>query len=119
MSFNNAKSSIASASSFFSLAFSPSSDRSRLASETSNPPYFDFDFDFHLQNVAPLIPCCRQMNRPGFAGGSNSAVQLDQFDWNVRNCQERSFARLAVNGDNWVESGCPKMGLSSNAVHLA
>ena len=39
-----AASSICSASSFFSLAFSSSSDRSRLASETSSPPYFDFHF---------------------------------------------------------------------------
>jgi hypothetical protein len=42
MSFSTAMSSIASASSFFSLAISSSSDRSRLASETSSPPYFDF-----------------------------------------------------------------------------
>jgi hypothetical protein len=42
MSFNTATSNIASASSFFSLAISSSSDRSRLASETSSPPYFDF-----------------------------------------------------------------------------
>jgi hypothetical protein len=42
MSFNTAMSSIASASSFFSLAFSSSSDRSRLASETSSPPYLAF-----------------------------------------------------------------------------
>jgi hypothetical protein len=37
-----AVSSMASASSFFSLAFSSSSDFKRLASETSMPPYFDF-----------------------------------------------------------------------------
>src|SRR5665213_3105610 len=41
-SFNMALSSIASASSFFSLRFSSSSTFSRRASETSRPPYFDF-----------------------------------------------------------------------------
>ena len=43
-SFRIALSSIVSASSFFSFAFSSSSERSRLASETSRPP----NFDFHL-----------------------------------------------------------------------
>src|SRR5580704_5132987 len=41
-SFNAALSSMASANSFFSLAFSPSSARSRLASDTSSPPYLLF-----------------------------------------------------------------------------
>jgi hypothetical protein len=44
MTFNTAMSSIASASSRLSLAFSFSSDRSRLASETSSPPYLAFPF---------------------------------------------------------------------------
>jgi hypothetical protein len=51
-SFNTALSSIASASSFFSLAFSSSSDRSRLASDTSILP----NFDFHLQKVRRADP---------------------------------------------------------------
>src|SRR5581483_2155371 len=42
MSFNMTLSSIASARSFFSLAFSASSAFSRRASETSRPPYFAF-----------------------------------------------------------------------------
>jgi hypothetical protein len=37
-----ALSSIASANSFFSMAFSSSSAFSRRASDTSSPPYFDF-----------------------------------------------------------------------------
>jgi hypothetical protein len=41
-SLSMALSSIASARSFFSLAFSSSSAFSRLASETSSPPYFAF-----------------------------------------------------------------------------
>jgi hypothetical protein len=41
-SFSMALSSIASASSFFSFAFSSSSAFSRLASETSSPPYLAF-----------------------------------------------------------------------------
>src|SRR5262245_44978155 len=41
-SFSAALSSMASASSFFSLAFSPSSPSRRLASETSSPPYLAF-----------------------------------------------------------------------------
>jgi hypothetical protein len=47
---------MASASSFLSREFSPSSDRSRRASDTSSPP----NFDFHLWNVAELIPWQRQ-----------------------------------------------------------
>jgi len=42
ISFSIALSSIASAKSFFSLAFSSSSDFRRLASETSRPPYLAF-----------------------------------------------------------------------------
>lgn len=42
ISFNIALSSIASASNFFSLAFSSSSALSRLASDTSRPPNLDF-----------------------------------------------------------------------------
>ncbi len=41
-SFSMALSSIASASSFFSLPFSASSAFSRRASDTSKPPYFAF-----------------------------------------------------------------------------
>src|SRR5262245_2780010 len=41
-SFSAALSSIASAKSFFSLAFSLSRPRRRFASETSRPPYFAF-----------------------------------------------------------------------------
>jgi hypothetical protein len=41
-SFSIALSSIASASNFFSLAFSSSNDFSRFASDTSRPPYFAF-----------------------------------------------------------------------------
>ena len=51
MSFKTAMSSIASAKSFFSLPFSSSSVRSRLASVTSRPP----NLAFHLQKVASLI----------------------------------------------------------------
>jgi len=52
MSFYTAMSSIASAKSFLSLAFSSSSLRSRLACATSRPP----NLAFHLWNVASLIP---------------------------------------------------------------
>ena len=41
-SFSATLSNIVSASSRFSFAFSSSSDRSRLASETSSPPYLAF-----------------------------------------------------------------------------
>ena len=51
-----ALSSMASASSFFSLAFSSSNAFSLRASLTSIPP----NLDFHLKNVALLIPCLRQ-----------------------------------------------------------
>jgi len=51
-----ALSSMASASSFFSLAFSSSKAFSLRASLTSIPP----NLDFHLKNVALLIPCLRQ-----------------------------------------------------------
>ncbi len=46
---------MASASNRFSFAFSSSSAFSRLAYETSSPPYFAF----HVWNVALLIPCFR------------------------------------------------------------
>ena len=46
-----ALSSMASASSFFSLAFSLSSPFKRLASETSSPPYLAFQF-FPLDRLA-------------------------------------------------------------------
>src|SRR5581483_6945400 len=54
-SFRAALSSIDSASSFFSLRFSSSSDRRRLASDASSPP----NFAFHLYSVPALIPCRR------------------------------------------------------------
>src|SRR6478735_1704885 len=50
-----APSSIWSASSFFSFAFSSSSALSRLASETSMPP----NLAFQLYSVASEIPCLR------------------------------------------------------------
>ena len=56
ISFSVATSSICSASSFLSLAFSASSAFRRFASDTSMPPYFER----HLWNVASLIPCSRQ-----------------------------------------------------------
>jgi hypothetical protein len=43
-SFNADTSSIDSARSFFSRRFSSSSARSRAASDTVNPPHFDFQF---------------------------------------------------------------------------
>jgi hypothetical protein len=49
-----ALSSIGSARSFLSLAFSCFSAFSRLASDTSRPPFFAF----HLQKVALLIRAC-------------------------------------------------------------
>jgi hypothetical protein len=51
-SFSIALSSIASVSSFFSLAFSSVRSFSRRASDTSSPPYLPF----HLKNVAMMIP---------------------------------------------------------------
>jgi hypothetical protein len=51
-SFSMALSSIASASSFFSLAFASSSAFRRLASETSRPPYLAF----HLQKGRAADP---------------------------------------------------------------
>src|SRR3972149_3082515 len=54
-SFSAAWSSIASARSFFSLRFSSSSDRSRLASDTSMPPYLAFQ----LYSVAYEMPRLR------------------------------------------------------------
>src|SRR5215468_3828113 len=54
-SFKAALSSIDSAKSFFSRRFSSSSARSRLASETSRPPYLAFQ----LYSVASEIPCLR------------------------------------------------------------
>src|SRR5262249_32069578 len=54
--FGAALSSIESAKSFCSFAFSVSNAFSFRASETSIPP----NFDFHLKNVALLIPCFRQ-----------------------------------------------------------
>src|SRR3984957_4755922 len=50
-----AASNICSANSFFSLAFSSSSCFSRLASETSMPPYLAFE----LYSVASETPCLR------------------------------------------------------------
>src|SRR5258708_35400387 len=50
-----AASSICSANSFFSLAFSSSSCFRRLASETSMPPYLAFQ----LYSVASETPCLR------------------------------------------------------------
>src|SRR5262245_25976242 len=61
MSFNAALSSIASASSFFSLRFSSSSWRSRRISDTVIVPYLAFQ----LYSVASLIPCCRHTS-PAF-----------------------------------------------------
>src|SRR3984893_17528653 len=60
-------SSIDSASSFFSLPFSSSSARSRLASETSIPP----NLAFQLYSVASDIPYFRQSS-PAFAPASCS-----------------------------------------------
>src|SRR6202022_395213 len=60
-------SSIASASSFFSLPFSSSSARSRLASETSIPP----NLAFQLYSVASDIPYFRQSS-PAFTASSCS-----------------------------------------------
>src|SRR6266702_92957 len=54
-SFKAALSSIDSAKSFFSLRFSSSRARSRLASDTSRPPYLAFQ----LYSVASEIPCLR------------------------------------------------------------
>jgi hypothetical protein len=54
-SFSAAWSSIDSASNFFSLRFSSSSDRSHLASDTSMPPYLAFQ----LYSVASEMPCLR------------------------------------------------------------
>src|SRR4029077_8287623 len=54
-SFKAALSSMDSASSFLSLRFSSSSVLSRLASDTSRPPYLAFQ----LYNVASEIPCLR------------------------------------------------------------
>src|SRR5665213_1192488 len=54
-SFSAAWSSIDSASSFFSLRFSSSSARRRLASDTSMPPYLAFQ----LYSVASEMPCLR------------------------------------------------------------
>src|SRR5271163_4168111 len=54
-SFSAAWSSIDSANSFFSLRFSSSSDRRRLASDTSMPPYLAFQ----LYRVASETPCLR------------------------------------------------------------
>jgi hypothetical protein len=52
-SFNAALSSIDSAKSFFGLRLSSSSSRSRLASDTSRPPYLAFQ----LYSVASETPC--------------------------------------------------------------
>src|SRR3954470_22895699 len=54
-SLSAAWSSIDSASSFFSLRFSSSSDRRRLASDTSMSPYLAFQ----LYSVASEMPCLR------------------------------------------------------------
>src|SRR4029077_12875855 len=54
-SFRAAWSSIDSANSFFSLRFSSSIDRRRLASDTSMPPYLAFQ----LYSVASETPCLR------------------------------------------------------------
>src|SRR5947209_4076605 len=54
-SFKAALSSIDSANSFLSLRFSSSRARSRLASDTSRPPYLAFQ----LYSVASEIPCLR------------------------------------------------------------
>jgi hypothetical protein len=54
--FNAAASSIASANSRFSLAFSSSSVFRRFASDTSRPPYLAFQ----LYRVPSEIPCLRQ-----------------------------------------------------------
>src|ERR1700687_2070185 len=54
-SFSAALSRTCSASSFFSRRFSSSSTLRRLASDTSSPPYLDFQ----LYNVGALIPCRR------------------------------------------------------------
>ena len=54
-SFKAATSSIDSASSFFSFRFSSSSAFSRLASDTSRPPYLAFQ----LYKVASETPCLR------------------------------------------------------------
>ena len=62
-----AVSSSASASSFFSLAFSSSRAFRRLASETSIPPYFAFQ----LYSVASETPCLRARS-PAFAPASCS-----------------------------------------------
>src|SRR5262245_31078736 len=60
-------SSIDSANSFFSLRFSSSSIRSRLASDTSMPPYLLFQ----LYTVASEMPCLRARSA-GFAPASCS-----------------------------------------------
>src|ERR1700689_5794308 len=66
-SFSAAWSSIVSAKSFFSLRFSSSSDRRRLASDTSMPPYLAFQ----LYSVASEMPCLRARS-PVFAPASCS-----------------------------------------------
>src|SRR4029079_6586036 len=54
-SFSAARSRIDSANSFFSLRFSSSNARRRLASDTSMPPYLAFQ----LYSVASEMPCLR------------------------------------------------------------
>src|SRR5690606_34959736 len=66
-SFSAAASSIWSASSFFSFAFSSSKAFRRLASDTSIPSYFAFQ----LYSVTSLTPCLRARS-PAFAPASCS-----------------------------------------------
>src|SRR6195256_3923625 len=68
-----AASSICSAKSFFSRAFSSSSCFRRLASETSMPPYLAFQ----LYSVASETPCLREI------GGLRARLMLPQHANNL------------------------------------
>ena len=65
MSLSMALSSTASASNFLSLAFSSSSAFSRLASETSRPPYLARTIRTLLDHFIPMIPGLLDSKEPG------------------------------------------------------
>jgi uncharacterized protein with GYD domain len=80
------------ASSFFNLALSSSSAFSLRASDTSMPP----TFDFHLKNVALLIPCVpHDVPRSTVAIGGYAIVSLPRM---IEVTREVSMARLITRG---------------------
>src|ERR1700709_338002 len=108
---NAAPSGICSAKSFFSLAFSSSSCRSRLASEPSTPP----NLAFQLYSVASDTPCLRAQSAVFAPASCSRSTPIICSSVNLARFIGPSFRRPDSNF-NWRKSAGAGQLLAGHAV---